>query len=84
MTDRGETQNARAAALAAELRAAVGKLKRRLRAQASVGDLPPSQMSVLRHLDKNGSSTTSSLARLEGMRPQSMASIVSALQLRGS
>lgn len=73
----------RASALAAELRALVGKLKRRLREQASVGDLTPSQVSVLLRLEKEGPATTSSLARAEGMRPQSMAAVVAALEAAG-
>lgn len=74
---------ARAAALAAELRALVGKLKRRLREQADVGDLTPSQVSVLLRLEKEGRATASSLARGEGMRPQSMATVIAALEVAG-
>lgn len=70
-------------ALAAELRALVGKLKRRLREQASTGDLTPSQVSVVLRLEKEGPATTSSLARAEGMRPQSMATVVAALEAAG-
>jgi DNA-binding MarR family transcriptional regulator len=73
----------RASALAAELRALVGKLKRRLREQGNVGDLTPSQVSVLLRLEKDGPATTSSLARAEGVRPQSMAAIVAALDAAG-
>jgi DNA-binding MarR family transcriptional regulator len=69
--------------LSAELRAIVGKLKRRLREQATVGELTPSQVSVLLRLEKDGPATTSSLARAEGMRPQSMASVVAALETAG-
>jgi DNA-binding MarR family transcriptional regulator len=69
--------------LSAELRAIVGKLKRRFREQANVGDLTPSQVSVLLRLEKDGPATTSSLARGEGMRPQSMASVVAALETAG-
>jgi DNA-binding MarR family transcriptional regulator len=74
---------ARAAALAAELRAVFGKLKRRLREQSDVGDLTPSQVSVLLRLEKDGAATASSLARAEGMRPQSMASVIAALEAAG-
>src|ERR1700761_1725838 len=70
-------------ALAAELRALVGKLKRRLREQASTGDLTPSQVSGVLRLEKEGPATTSSLARAEGMRPQSMATVVAALEGAG-
>jgi len=66
--------------LAQDLRALLGKLKRRLREQARVGDLTPSQVSVVLRLEKDGPATVSSLARAEGMRPQSMASIVAALE----
>jgi DNA-binding MarR family transcriptional regulator len=72
--------DARSALLATNLRATFGKLKRRLREQASTGDLTPSQISVLLRLEKDGAATASSLARSEGMRPQSMASVIAALE----
>ena len=72
-----------ASALAAELRSLVGKLKRRLREQASTGDLTPSQVAVILRLEKEGPATTSGLARAEGMRPQSMAAVVAALEAQG-
>jgi DNA-binding MarR family transcriptional regulator len=75
--------SASANALAAEIRALAGKLKRRLREQADAGDLPPSQASVLLRLDKDGPATASTLARVEGMRPQSMGPIVAALESAG-
>jgi DNA-binding MarR family transcriptional regulator len=78
-----ELQSDAAFALAAELRATFGKLKRRLREQAGVGDLTPSQVAVVLRLEKDGPATTSSLARAEGMRPQSMAAVVSALEAAG-
>lgn len=81
----GVTQRSSAvpAALAQDLRGIVGKLKRRLRAQASAGDLPPSQASVLRRLERDGPQTTSGLARAEAMRPQSMRTVVGVLQDAG-
>ena len=72
-------QVARASVLATEIRALVGKLKRRLREQAGVGDLAPSQISVLLRLEREGPATTSNLARLEGMRPQSMGTVIASL-----
>jgi DNA-binding MarR family transcriptional regulator len=72
-----------AAALAQELRALLGKLKRRLREQAHVGDLTPSQVSVLLRLEKDGPATASSLARAEGMRPQSIGPVIAALEAAG-
>jgi DNA-binding MarR family transcriptional regulator len=77
------SQTARASGLATEIRALVSKLKRRLREQAAPGDLTPSQISVLLRLEREGPATTSSLARLEGMRPQSMGSVVAALEAAG-
>ena len=50
-------------ALAQDLRALFGKFKRRLREQGNLGDLTPSQVSVLLRLEKEGPSTASSLAR---------------------
>ncbi|MDR3516499.1 MAG: MarR family transcriptional regulator [Azospirillaceae bacterium] len=74
---------ARASALATEIRALCGKLKRKLRDQAGVGDLTPSQTSVLLRLEREGPTTTSNLARLEGMRPQSMGTVIAPLQAAG-
>lgn len=83
MDDPNEPRSVRAAALATELRAMFGKLKRRLREQTDVGDLTPSQVSVLLRLEREGAATTSNLARAEGMRHQSMASVVTALEAAG-
>jgi DNA-binding MarR family transcriptional regulator len=74
---------AQALALAVDLRVVISQLRRRLREQASFGDLTFSQMSVLSRLDREGPATVTSLARAEGMRPQSMGAIVSALQAAG-
>ncbi len=73
----------RATALAAELRTIIGKLKRRLREHGSWGDLTPSQVSVILRLESEGSATVSSLARAEGMRPQSMATVIAPLEIEG-
>jgi DNA-binding MarR family transcriptional regulator len=78
-----DRQAARAAAVAQELRALLGKLKRRLRDQAHVGDLTPSQVSVLLRLEKDGPATASTLARAEGMRPQSIGPVIAALEAAG-
>src|SRR5271154_3698432 len=72
-----------ALALAVDLRVVIGQLRRRLREQASFGDLTWSQTSVLSRLDREGPATVTSLARAEGMRPQSMGATVSALQTAG-
>jgi len=73
----------RASALAAELRATLGKLKRKLREHGGRSDLAPSQVSVLLRLEKDGPAAVSSLARAEGMRPQSMSAIVTSLMESG-
>lgn len=65
--------------LASELRILIGKLRRRLREEAHMGDITMSQASVLSRLERDGPATVSSLARAEGMRPQSMAATVQAL-----
>ena len=75
--------DAHVVALAGELRVVVGQLRRRLREQASFGDLTWSQTSVLSRLEREGPATVTSLARAEGMRPQSMGATVSALEAAG-
>jgi DNA-binding MarR family transcriptional regulator len=72
-----------ASALAAELLVLIGKMKRRLREQAHIGDLTWSQISVLSHLDRNGPATVTTLARAEGVRPQSIGATVAVLETAG-
>jgi DNA-binding MarR family transcriptional regulator len=69
--------------LSTELRAIVRKLRRRFREQANAGDLASSQLAALLRLEADGPATTSGLARAEGMRPQSMATVVAALEAAG-
>jgi DNA-binding MarR family transcriptional regulator len=75
--------SSRAPAVAQDLRAVFGKLKRRLREQGHAGDLTPSQTSVLLRLEKDGPATAAGLARAEGMRPQSMGTVIAALEGAG-
>ncbi len=56
---------------------------RHLREQGQRGDLTPSQVSVVLRLEEAGPSTVSSLARAEGMRPQSMSAVMARLQEAG-
>jgi DNA-binding MarR family transcriptional regulator len=70
-------------ALAAELRVTIGNLKRRFRDQAGSGDLTWSQLCVISRLDREGRATVTTLARAEGVRPQSMGATVSALESAG-
>ncbi len=74
---------ARAASLAAELRVAIGQLKRRMQDRAAFGDLSASQVAVLGHLDRVGTATVTSLARDQGVRPQSMGATVAVLEAAG-
>lgn len=74
---------AQAMATATELRALLGRLKRRLREEASAGDFSLSQLSVLSRLDRDGPTTVTLLARAEGMRPQSMGATIAALESAG-
>lgn len=71
------------ASLAVELHHLVGKLRRRMREQTDAGDLPPSQVAVLRRLEAEGPATVSALARAAGIRSQSMGATVAALQAAG-
>jgi DNA-binding MarR family transcriptional regulator len=78
-----EPDFAGAPALAGELRVLTGRLKRRLREQASLGDLTSSQTATLGRLYREGPATVTALAKAEGMRPQSMGAIVAALEEAG-
>ena len=62
---------------------AVGQLVRRARAAATSHELSWSETTALRVLAKNGPATTADLARSQGMRPQSMGTIVAALEEMG-
>jgi DNA-binding MarR family transcriptional regulator len=72
-----------AATIAAELRVSIGKLNRRLREAGNFGDFTLSQSKVLIHLERSGPMTVTALAEAEGMRPQSMSGLVSALKAAG-
>lgn len=72
-----------AVSAARDLRVLFSRLRRRLRDVATGGGLTPSQTAVLTRLWKDGASSTSALATAEQVRPQSMASIVAALDQHG-
>ncbi len=77
---RAATQTGLDSVLATEIRAVFRKIKLHLREHGGNSDLTPSQISVVLRLEKDGSATVSSLARAEGMRPQSMSAVVTPLQ----
>jgi len=70
-------------ALAADLTMAVGRLLRRLRAEANPSELNLSQMGVFARLEQGGPMTTADLARAELMKPQSMGAILASLEQEG-
>ena len=62
---------------------AIGLLVRRARAAASSQELSWTDTAVLKRLAKEGPATTADLARSQGMRPQSMRTIIAALEQLG-
>ena len=79
-----QTDTPLAAALATDVRIVLGKLLRRLREQAHAAEFTHAQKLVLLHLDRDGPTTVSALARAEGVRPQSMRITVAALEAAGA
>lgn len=71
------------AASAAELRVALSRILRRLRAAHSPMEITPSQGVVLSRLLRDGPATVAALARAENVRPQSMRVTLAALEERG-
>lgn len=72
-----------AARAARDLRVVFSRLRRRIREVAQDDDLTPSQESALSLAAKHGAATASALASAEGVRPQSMAATLAALDRHG-
>ncbi|MFJ3230901.1 MarR family winged helix-turn-helix transcriptional regulator [Streptomyces sp. NPDC086787] len=75
-----------AARAARDLRVVFSRLRRRIREvarDADEGVLTPSQESALALVGKHGAATASALASAEGVRPQSMATTLAALDRHG-
>ncbi|GGY94294.1 MarR family transcriptional regulator [Streptomyces olivaceoviridis] len=72
-----------AARAARDLRVVFSRLRRRIREVAQDADLSPSQESALTLVGKHGAATASALAAAEGVRPQSMATTLAALEQHG-
>jgi DNA-binding MarR family transcriptional regulator len=72
-----------AARAAQDLRVAFSLLRRRIREVSEAQDLTPSQISALTLVSKSGAATASALAAVEGVRPQSMAATLAALDQYG-
>jgi DNA-binding MarR family transcriptional regulator len=66
-----------------DIRVSLSRLRRRLRELATSDDLTAAQASVLTRLGKGEAHTASALADLEGVRPQSMATTIAALEQLG-
>jgi len=72
-----------AARAARDLRVVFSRLRRRIREVAEDDELTPSQVSALTLVAKHGAATASALAVAEGVRPQSMATTLAALDRQG-
>jgi DNA-binding MarR family transcriptional regulator len=59
---------------------AIGQILRRLRIEANPDGLNFSQTAAIASLDENGGMTTADLARAQGMKPQSMSTILASLE----
>lgn len=64
----------------ADFAQSIGLLVRCVRAAAASQELSWTDLSVLKRLARDGSATTAELARAQGMRPQSMRTILAALE----
>jgi DNA-binding MarR family transcriptional regulator len=69
--------------VAAALRVSIGLFLRRLRQVQPAGELSLPEMSALARLDRSGPATSSALAKLEQISPQSMGATLAALEARG-
>jgi DNA-binding MarR family transcriptional regulator len=69
--------------LAATLLVSVGLLRRRLRQLPDRGGLTLPEISALARLDRTGPTTSSALARLEQISPQSMGATLGSLEAHG-
>jgi DNA-binding MarR family transcriptional regulator len=69
--------------VAAALRVSIGLLLRRMRQVRPDGELSLPETSALARLDRSGPATSSTLARLEQISPQSMGATLAGLEARG-
>lgn len=78
-----DPEAARALAVAGEIRVLIGQLRQRLREQSHLGDFSLTQLQVLVWLESEGPATVTSIARAQGMRPQSMGETLAVLKSAG-
>jgi DNA-binding MarR family transcriptional regulator len=83
MVAEAEPQEPDATEVAAALRVSIGLLLRRMRQVGPDGELSLPEMSALARLDRSGPATSSTLARLEQISPQSMGATLAGLEARG-
>lgn len=83
MDQKPEGVSESAARAARDLRVVFSRLRRRIREVAGDEELTPSQVSALTLISKGGAATASTLASAEGVRPQSMAATLAALEQLG-
>ncbi|MEV8523936.1 MarR family transcriptional regulator [Streptomyces sp. NPDC052000] len=83
MADTADDISTSALRAARDVRVVFNRLRRRLREVADTQDLTPSQVSALALVDKSGAASASALAAAEGVRPQSMAATLAALDQQG-
>ena len=69
--------------VAAALRVSIGLLLRRMRQVRPDGELSLPETSALTRLDRSGPATSSALAKLEQISPQSMGATLAGLEARG-
>ena len=77
------SSNPNADQIAGALRVSIGLLVRRLRQIKAEGELTLPETAALTRLDRGGPMTSSALAKLEQISPQSMGATLAALQARG-
>ncbi len=83
MVAEAEPQEPDATEVAAALRVSIGLLLRRMRQVRPDGELSLPETSALARLDRTGPATSSTLARLEQISPQSMGATLAGLEARG-
>jgi len=76
-------QDLEADEVAGALLVSIGLLRRRLRQVLTEGELTLPESSALVRLDRGGPATSSALARLEQISPQSMGATLGSLEARG-
>ena len=71
------------AGLASALRVSLARLTRRLRRQAAMHSLTPTQLATLAAVERHSGITPGELAELEKVQPPSMTRVIAALDERG-